>query len=331
MDILRDKFGRTINYLRVSVTDRCNLRCVYCMPQEGVAHKDQTQILSFEEIYRIIRVAVALGIRKVRITGGEPLVRKDLPSLIAKLKTINGLNEIALTTNGIYLSDYARPLKIAGLDRVNISLDSLVPEKFHRITRGGGLEGALEGIESGLAAGFSPLKLNVVLLRGFNTDEIPSFVRLAEARPLHVRFIEYMNTGLGHFSEGEPYFSCVDAKNICAALWKLEPMDGLGSETARVFGIKGFRGTVGFVSPISEPFCFSCNKLRLTSNGRLRGCLHSSRAVDLKSAIDKGALDNDLVALIKEAAELKPESHNLSARPLVFEDVDNFSMCQIGG
>ena len=330
MDKLIDRFGRKIDYLRISVTDRCNLRCVYCMPSGGILRRPHSEILSFEEIHRIVNVAVRLGISKVRITGGEPLVRKGLALLIKNLKRINGLNEIALTTNGVYLKEQALSLKEAGLDRINISLDSLVPEKFQEITRGGNLKSVLEGIGSGLSAGFSPIKINVVLMKAFNAQEVLDFANLTRTRPLHVRFIEYMPTYLSHFPDENIFFSCAEAKDMCSSMGELNALDSKQPSTAKAFRIKGFCGTIGFISPISRPFCFSCNKIRLTSYGCLRSCLHSSRTVDLKSAMGKGCSDEDLAMLIKEAVSLKPESHNLLNTPLGV-DSENFSMCQIGG
>ena len=276
-----------------------------------------------------MNVAVRLGISKARITGGEPLVRKGLALLIKNLRRINGLNEIALTTNGVYLKEHAFSLKEAGLDRVNISLDSLMPEKFQEITRGGDLKSVLEGIDSCLSAGFSSLKINVVLMKAFNAQEVLDFANLARTRPLHVRFIEYMPTYLGYFSGENLFFSCNEAKDICGRLGELNPLDN-ASGPARVFKINSFCGTIGFISPISGPFCSSCNKVRLTSYGCLRSCLHSSRTVDLKNAMEKGCSDKDLAMLIKEAVSLKPESHNLLNTPLGV-DSENFSMCQIGG
>ncbi|OGW92827.1 MAG: cyclic pyranopterin phosphate synthase MoaA [Omnitrophica bacterium RIFCSPLOWO2_01_FULL_45_24] len=330
MHNLIDKFDRTIDYLRVSVTDRCNLRCVYCMPADGIVHNSQDNILSFEEIYRIVNAAVRLGVRKVRITGGEPLVRNDLPLLIEGLKTIHGLEEIALTTNGIYLRDYAAPLKRAGLDRVNISLDSLDPKKFRSITRRGDLYKVLEGIEASLSIGFSPVKINTILIKGINEDEILAFANLARTRHVHIRFIEYMPTGIEPLASADSFFSSFDAKAICQSLGELEPVNGHSSSAARVFRIRGFYGTIGFISPISEPFCYSCNKLRLTSDGHLRSCLHSSHSVDIKGAMRRGILEGRLETLIKEVVAMKPQSHSLSERPLgaIYE---NFSMCQIGG
>lgn len=330
MDKLVDRFNREINYLRISVTDRCNLRCVYCMPVSGIIHKHESQILSFEEIYRIVDVAVSLGIQKVRITGGEPLVRKNLPFLIEKLRSLKELKEIALTTNGIYLSDYARSLRMAGLDRLNISLDTLIPKKFFKITRGGDIELVFKGLESAFLAGLSSLKINTVLMKGFNEDEILDFVRLAKEKPLHIRFIEYMPTNLSCSFQENIFFSALKAKDICKSLGELIPVDNEQTATARTFRIEGFCGTIGFISPISEPFCSSCNKLRLTADGRLRGCLHSSKSVDLKEAIDRGAQEEELVTLIRKAVALKERAHNLGDEPIGIES-ENFSMCQIGG
>lgn len=340
MEKLRDSYNREINYLRISVTDRCNLRCVYCMPAGGITQKPHCQILSFEQIYKIVKTAAGIGVNKIRITGGEPLVRKDLPCLIEKLKTIKGLSEIALTTNGIYLSEYASWLKKAGLDRINISLDSLVPEKFEMITRGGKLQAVLEGIESVLSAGLVPLKINAVLLKGFNTDEIHAFADLTKEKPIQVRFIEYMSTGFNRLSYDELFFSCKDAKDICGNIGKLIRIDNTYSRTAEIFRIEGFCGTIGFISPLSEPFCNSCNKLRLTSNGLLRSCLHSSKTINLKDALERGASEENLAKRIKEAAALKPKSHNLADYVRKKENslnaypdsrLENFSMCQIGG
>lgn len=330
MNKLIDRFNREIDYLRISVTDRCNMRCIYCMPPEGILHRPHSEILSFEEIHRIVNVAVRLGISKVRITGGEPLVRKGIALLIKNLRRINGLNEIALTTNGAYLKEHAFSLKEAGLDRVNISLDSLMPEKFREITRGGNLKSVLEGIDSGLSTGFSPLKINVVLMKAFNAQEVLDFANLTRTRPLHVRFIEYMPTYLGYLSDENLFFSCAEAMDMCSSLGELNALDNMRPSTVKAFRIKGFCGTIGFISPISEPFCSSCNKVRLTSYGCLRSCLHSSMTVDLKNAMEKGYSDKDLAMLIKEAVSLKPEAHNLLNTPIGI-DSENFSMCQIGG
>ncbi|MBI3991103.1 MAG: GTP 3',8-cyclase MoaA [Candidatus Omnitrophica bacterium] len=325
-----DKFNREINYLRISVTDRCNLRCIYCMPSDGIFHKPQNNILSYEYINRIVRIACGLGIEKVRITGGEPLARKDLVSLIKSLRGIKGLKEIALTTNGIYLASYAHSLKQAGLDRVNISLDSLKPDKFSSITRGGNLKAVLGGIESALDAGFSMVKINTVLIKGLNEDEIIDFANLTRAMPVEVRFIEFMPTNLDYHPHGHFFFSGQEAKNICSDLGELFPVVDHKFLTARVFKIDGFSGRIGFISPLSEPFCSSCNKLRLTSDGSLRSCLHSPKSVNLKEAMDRGVMDEDLAMLIREAVTLKPKSHHLQETPIRIES-EKFSMCQIGG
>ena len=336
MTKLIDKYNRQINYLRISVTDRCNLRCVYCMPAGGISHKPHQEILSFEQIYKFVRVAAGLGIEKVRITGGEPLIRKDLPLLIAQLKTIGGLKEIALTTNGMNLSEYAFILKKSGLDRINVSLDSLDADKFQEITRGGSLKAVLKGIDSALEAGFPSLKINTVLLKGFNSDEILSFAGLTKARPINARFIEYMPTDFNYFSYNELFFSAQEAKTLCSGLGELKPLDGAGGATARIFRLEGFCGSLGFISAVSQPFCSSCNKLRLTSDGRIRNCLHSSRTLNLKALLDRNASEEELEQLIKEAVFLKPRAHNL-AKPSGLADTsldsesDNFSMCQIGG
>ncbi len=326
-----DKFNREIDYLRISVTDRCNLRCVYCMPVNGIVSKSHNDILSFEEICRIVSSAVRLGIKKVRITGGEPLVRKDLDLLVEKLNRIDGLREISLTTNGMYLKECASRLKKSGLDRVNISLNSLIPEKFKKITRLGSLKTALEGIDAALSAGLDPVKINTVLIRGYNAAEILMFAGLAREKPLHVRFIEYMPTSLVKSYHEKRFFSGLEAKKICGNfLGRLDPVSAPGRGVARVFRPLGFMGTIGFISPISEPFCASCSKLRLTSDGYLRSCLHSPSGVDLKNALADGITEDGLARLIREAAALKPRSHNLKERPIGF-GVSDFSMCRIGG
>lgn len=301
------------------------------MPVGGICHKSRSEILSFEQIYKIVKAACGLGIEKVRLTGGEPLLRKDISLLIKSLKSIDGLKEISLTTNGVYLREQVALLKRSGLERINISLDSLIPENFRKITRGGNLMTVLKGIESALSAGFSLLKINTVLLKGFNIDEVLSFVNLAKSQPIHVRFIEYMPTDFDYFSYDDLYFSGQEAKKICESVWQLNPVnDNRTPGTAKVFQIDGFCGTVGFISSISEPFCSSCNKLRLTSCGSLRSCLHSSETVDLKEAMEKQAGYQELSALIKKAAELKPHAHNLLNVPSNVNS-ENFSMCQIGG
>ena len=330
MENLKDNFGRTINYLRISVTDRCNLRCMYCMPTSGILHKEPASILSFEEITRIARVSASLGIKKIRVTGGEPLVRRDIVSLIRSLREIQELDEIALTTNAVLLKPYAPLLKEAGLGRINISLDSLDAQKFNRITCGGNLDDVLKGIEEAMVSGFSVIKINAVLMRGINTDEIIDFAEMTRTSPIQVRFIEYMPTDFTYHSYRELYFSINEAKDIMCRLGKLIPAENNAVTTASVFTISGFRGTIGFISALSEPFCSSCNKLRLTADGFLRSCLHSSTAINLKQPIRDGANDEKLAGLIRRSVALKPAKHNLWEKPLG-SDTENFSMCQIGG
>lgn len=331
MENLRDNFSRTIDYLRISVTDRCNLRCMYCMPTAGILHKEPESILSFEEIVRIARVGASLGIKKIRITGGEPLVRKNLVSLIRGLREIQGLHEITLTTNAVLLKPYASLLKKAGLDRINISLDSLDAQKFNRITRGGNLDDVLMGIEEAMVSGFSVIKINAVLIKGLNTDEIIDFAEMTRTAPIQVRFIEYMPTDFTSHSYGKLYFSVNEAKAILRSLGELIPVENNAVTTAAVFRVSGFRGTIGFISPLSEPFCSSCNKLRLTADGFLRSCLHSSTVIDLKQPIRDGASDEALADLIRRSVDHKPRMHNLWQEPLGRREIENFSMCQIGG
>lgn len=330
MENLRDNFGRTIDYLRISITDRCNLRCMYCMPTSGILHKEPASILSFEEITRIARVGASLGIKKIRITGGEPLVRKDLVSLIRSLREIQELREIALTTNAVFLKPYASLLKDAGLDRINISLDSLDAQKFNRITRGGNLDDVLRGMDEAMTSGFPVIKINTVLVRGLNTDEIIDFAEMTRTRPIQVRFIEYMPTDFTYQSYRELYFSVSEAKDILCTLGKLIPAQNNAVTTAKVFRVSGFCGTIGFISPLSDPFCSSCNKLRLTADGFLRSCLHSSMAINLKRSIRDRASDEVLAGLIRRSVALKPHMHNLWQEPLG-RNTENFSMCQIGG
>jgi len=301
------------------------------MPPGGIKPKGPDEILSFEEIRRIVKVAAGLGIRKLRITGGEPLVRKDLGLFVKSLGSIEGIDEIALTTNGIHLFEYARELKEAGLDRVNISLDSLIPERFEEITRGGKLESVLNSIDLLFSIGLVPVKINAVLLKGINSSEIVAFAELARSNPIDVRFIEYMPTRSGGPSRNDLFFSVQRAKEICSeAFGELVPIYNSSHSTARVFRIDGFYGTVGFISPISAPFCRSCNKLRLTADGFLKSCLDSPQGIDLKRPMRKKITDEGLGFLIEEAAAIKPASHNLSRVPLG-QDSENFSMCKIGG
>ncbi len=307
---LSDSFQRPIDYLRISVTDRCNLRCIYCMPAEGInlfSHKD---ILSYEEIYRIATAAAELGIKKVRITGGEPLVRIGLSGLLRMLAQIDTIDDIALTTNGTLLSQYADELKAAGLRRVNISLDTLKPDKFRLITRGGNLDDVLAGIGAAGAAGLNPIKINVVVMAGINDDELLDLARKTIDEGWHVRFIERMP--FNREMASSTFVSVNEIREHLAVLGELEPCTFKGNGPARYYRLPRSKGTIGFITPISEHFCFQCNRLRLTADGKLRPCLLSEREIDLRQPLRQGVSEEGLKKLIKKAVESKPKQHKLA-------------------
>lgn len=312
MTRLSDSFQRPVNYLRISVTDRCNLRCIYCMPSEGIPLMSHQDILSYEEICIVAQAAAELGIVKVRLTGGEPLVRAKLTNLLAMLARIQGIDDISLTTNGVLLQRYADELKSAGLRRVNVSLDSLRSDRFHRITRMGNLDDVLRGIEAARQAGLNPVKTNTVVIRGTNDDEVLDFARLTIEGEWHVRFIEYMP-----FPNGEKADHLLvpvsEIKQRIETLGELEPSLSSGGGPARYFRLPGARGTIGFISPVSEHFCRACNRLRLTADGKLRPCLFSDTEIDLRGPLRRGATADDIKRLIQEAASCKPEGHKLGA------------------
>ena len=309
-----DRHNRNINYLRISVTDRCNLRCLYCMPKEGLSLIGHDDILRYEEILRVIRVAVRLGISKVRITGGEPLVRKGIVDFIASLKTMGGLNDISLTTNGIRLEEFAERLYRAGMRRINVSLDSLNPQTYAEITRGGNLGAVLKGIESAYRAGFAPIKINTVAIKGANDDEILDFASLTIDKPFHVRFIEMMPLGNAETEQGFYYLSNDLVMDKINRIYRLEPVNGQSTGTdgpARRFRISGGTGEIGFISPVSQHFCHRCNRLRLTADGHLRPCLLRDDEVDLKGPLRENCGDDVLDRLIREAIAGKPRGHSL--------------------
>lgn len=328
---MKDSFGRNIDYLRISLTDRCNLRCVYCMPEAGVESRTHDEMLTFEEIVRVVEVAAKFGIKHLRFTGGEPLVRKGVSDLIAACKQVNGIEDMALTTNGILLPRYIDELKAAGLSRVNISLDSLDPALYHQLTRCGNLNDALTGIEAALAAELDPVKLNTVVIRSMNQD-LAAFARLTKDRPLHVRFIEYMPLGSSCVSEFArwdkdeviPFSEMIERLTegcIAAGLGKPEPLDAqnahgkhplttvpVGWGPARYWQLPNARGTIGFITSVSDHFCASCNRLRLTADGKLRLCLFSDQELDVRHVLREGS-DDKLEALFRTALAQKPESH----------------------
>jgi GTP 3',8-cyclase len=311
MNRLRDGFERTIDYMRISITDRCNLRCVYCMPSGGLPPIPHREILSYEEIIRIVGIAVKTGVTKVRITGGEPLVRKNIPYLIRQIKKIDGIQDLSLTTNGILLEQYAEELAGAGLDRVNISLDSLHPDRFREITRGRDIESVLRGIEAAERAGLVPVKINMVPIRGLNDDELPEFARLTFRAAYQIRFIEFMPFGRQEIWSPERFIPSGEIRAAVEKIGPLMPVKLRRSGPARYFKFNGAAGVLGFISPISNHFCSECNRLRLTADGKLRPCLFSETEIDLKTAIRSDASDDEIRRLIRLAVAVKPKGHNM--------------------
>jgi len=309
---LSDSFQRPINYLRISVTDRCNLRCVYCMPPEGITLMSHYEILSYEEIFTLVKAAAELGINKVRLTGGEPLVRAGVSDLVRLIAGIDTIDDISLTTNGILLARYAAELKEAGLMRVNVSLDTLKPERFRQITRCGELEDTLKGIEAAGEAGLTPVKINTVVMAGVNDDEIPDFARKTIDDGWNVRFIELMPVN-GDDTAHSILFSASDMRKRIEPLGNLEPWKvEVGNGPAKYFRLPGARGTIGFITPVTEHFCYQCNRLRLTADGKLRLCLLSEDEIDLKEPLRSGASVSELKTLIQDAIAKKPKGHHLA-------------------
>jgi len=320
-----DSFGRSINYLRISVTDRCNLRCLYCMPPEGVPRIPHSEILSYEEIRTVVRAAAELGINRIRLTGGEPLVRAELPKLIHMLSQIEGIQELSLTTNGTILKKNALEFKQAGLSRVNVSLDTLKADKFRYITRLGALEDVLEGIKAAKEAGFEPVKINTVVMRGINDDEIRDFARMTYKEGCHVRFIELMP-----FKSVAEFVPSIELRQHISLLGKLEPCVSItGNGPATYYRLAGAKGTIGFISPLTEPsFCSRCNRMRLTPDGKLRPCLLGEDEIDLKLPLRNNATMDKLKRLILKAVASKPEHHHLMGDNV---RLVNRKMSQIGG
>lgn len=311
MQPIQDKYERTIDYMRISIIDRCNLRCIYCMPSEGVKPIAHKSILSYEEIIRIVRIAARLGVRKIRLTGGEPLIRKNLTYLVSSINAIEGIDDISLTTNGLLLKKLARPLAAAGLKRVNISLDTFRPDRYKEITRGGTISKVLEGIKEAEQAGILPIKINMVPIRGFNDDEIEAFARLTIKTPYHIRFIEFMPIGAREMWSQEKYIPTDEIKEKVSAIAPLVPVRMRKSGPARYFRFENAAGVIGFISPLTHHFCSSCNRLRLTADGKLRPCLFSETEIDLKSALRSGSPDEELERLLRLSIEVKPQGHSL--------------------
>lgn len=298
---MKDAFGREIDYLRLSVTERCNLRCRYCMPEEGICKKRHEEMLTQEEMVRAVEAAAALGIRKVRITGGEPLVKKNLLAICEKVSRVEGIQEVCLTTNGTLLPRLAVPLREAGVQRLNISLDTLDPQKYAYITRRDEFYQAIRGIKAALSAGFGRVKLNTVLIGGCNDDEIGALAALTLAYPLDVRFIELMPmVGGREFGRG----AMVSNEKVLEALPQLEPA-GEDGGVARLYRLPGGQGNIGLISPVSHRFCARCNRIRLTANGKVKTCLHSGAEYDLKGLDAPG-----MTARLRRAILEKPACHN---------------------
>jgi cyclic pyranopterin phosphate synthase len=308
---MQDGYGRVIDYLRISVTDRCNFRCSYCMPPEGVKLLEAPEILSYEELLRVIRVLGDHGVSKIRITGGEPLVRKGLVDFISGIRAIGTIKDVAMTTNGSLLSDMAPMLKAAGLDRVNISIDTLDPQRFTQVTGRGDLAETLRGIESAIAAGLAPVKLNVVLTEVLSEADVFYFVEQVFKYPIAVRFIEYMPVGRCGVSPGA---SISTIKNMLekagrGALKTALPIRGNGP--ARYYRLPQALGLFGFITPISEHFCHSCNRIRLTADGKLKPCLLANNEIDIKTALRDGSDDTALLGIFLKALARKPGRHIL--------------------
>ncbi|MBU1298697.1 MAG: GTP 3',8-cyclase MoaA [Bacteroidetes bacterium] len=337
MTSLLDSFNRIHNYLRISVTDRCNFRCSYCLPAisdskkqagmqaNGIDLKPRQEILTFDEIYRVAKILSELGVNKVRLTGGEPLARKDVEALIIRISSLYNIKTIGMTTNGYYLAEKVELLKNSGLTHLNISLDTLNPSRFKEITLRDGLDKVMKGIYSAIDAGFDALKLNVVVIRGFNDDEILNFVDFVQDKPIQVRFIEYMPFKNNSWRE-DGFVPYDEIKNNISDKYDLITSDG--GKVSKDFSIDGFVGSVGFITSISNHFCGTCNRLRMTADGHLKTCLFSNDEVSIMALLRNGASDDEIKSLILDTLKQKNEMHDGIAGLLKSE---NRSMLQIGG
>jgi cyclic pyranopterin phosphate synthase len=314
MNRLIDNYKRHINYLRISITDRCNLRCKYCMPLEGVSQFKHDDILSYEEILRIAGIAVKEGINKIRITGGEPLVRKGAVDFVRSLSQLYGINDLSMTTNGLLLSEFAQPLYAAGLKRVNISMDSLKSDRFNTITRGGDLSKVWQGIQTAAKVGFNPIKLNIVAIKGLNEDELLDFARLTIENAYQVRFIEFMPVGPENGWNHDQFLSCAHIRDVIEAAYRLIPVESEGGNggPAKLYRLDGAQGMIGFINAISGHFCSTCNRLRLTADGKLRPCLFSDEEIDVKKALRQGKSDEELTSLLHSTIVNKPLGHAIT-------------------
>jgi len=304
--MLIDTFDRVIDYVRLSVTDRCNLRCKYCVDGtfDFVPH---TEILSYEEMLRFVRIAARLGVKKVRLTGGEPLVRKGVPYLLKEIGNIEGIEDISLTTNGVFLAEKILELKEAGLKRINISLDTMKRDRFAYITGVDAFDDVIGGIEKATYAGLYPIKINTVIIKGFNDDEILNFVKAAKKWNHHVRFIEFMPFGDATLWNSSEIITSKQIEDTIRAVYNLTPSSNQDKGPARMFDIEGGSGKIGFISPVSTHICSECNRIRLTSNGMIRPCLFSDTEYDVKALLRGGKSDEEIMAFVKEVVRVKPE------------------------
>lgn len=310
---MRDQYGRPLTDLRVSLTDRCNLRCVYCMPEDGIRFRPPAELLQDDEILMLIGIGAELGVEKVRLTGGEPTVREGIVELVRRIAAIPGIRELAMTTNGVLLESLAGPLAEAGLTRLNVSLDTLDPEKFRRITRGGHVGRVVAGIERAVSAGLLPIKINAVVVRGCNEEDVVALAALTRDRPWEIRFIEVMPFGAvaGVASAGIVTSEETRAR-IEAALGRLEPLDLTGGTPARTYRLSGAAGRIGLISSVSEPFCARCGRVRLTADGRLRLCLLRDAEEDLLTPLRRGASRDEMKERFRAAAYRRPFGHALA-------------------
>ena len=309
---LIDPYNRHLNYLRISITDRCNLKCIYCVPRDLIPRLSHDDILTYEEILRLVRIGIKLGISKIRVTGGEPLVRKGVYGFLSDLSGIDGLADLSLTTNGVSLKANLKKIKAAGIKRINISLDTLNRAKFERITGFNLFDQVWQGIEMALEMGFHPIKLNIVALNGINDDELTDMARLSFEYPLHIRFIEYMPIGESQIGNG-PLLLAPEIKKRISVLGSLNPVaNTIDDGPAQRYHFEGAAGEIGFIHALSHHFCDRCNRLRLTARGRLRPCLLSDHHEDVKEVMRTGGTDEELMEVFFKAVRHKPSDHNLA-------------------
>jgi cyclic pyranopterin phosphate synthase len=324
---LIDRHGRRHSYLRISVTDRCNLRCTYCMPPQGIDWTPRAEVLTADEIVRLGRIFVDMGVTKIRLTGGEPLSRRDIMGIAERLGRLDGLKTLAMTTNGISLAKRAQPLKEAGLSSLTISLDTLKPDRFKEIAKRDQFAAVMDGIEASLAAGFAPLKINVVVMRGVNDDEILDFIAWGRDRPINVRFIEYMPFPDNHWSTGG-LMSYAEMRALIQREYELVPLVGEKTAVGKDFRLAGHQGTVSFVTSMTESFCGGCNRLRVTADGNIKSCLFHPAEQSLRDCMRAGGADADVERLILGAVDAKQAAHAPMEELL---SIKNRTMIEIGG